>query len=72
MATTGLTYVCAKCQHTEFETDEFRATGGNFAKMFDVQNKKFTTVSCKQCGYTEIYKGSTSTLGNIFDFFAGG
>ncbi|MCE2502302.1 MAG: hypothetical protein J4G13_15825, partial [Dehalococcoidia bacterium] len=53
MATTGITYVCAKCQHTEFETDEFRATGGNFAKLFDVQNKKFTTVSCKQCGYTE-------------------
>jgi predicted nucleic-acid-binding Zn-ribbon protein len=52
--------------------EEFRATGGNFAKIFDVQNKKFTTVSCRQCGYTEIYKGSTSTLGNVVDFFAGG
>lgn len=69
---TGITYACAKCQHTGYETDEFRATGGNFAKLFDVQNKKFMTVSCKQCGYTEIYKGNTSTLGNIFDFFAGG
>lgn len=72
MTTTGTTFMCAKCQHTECETDEFRATGGNFAKIFDVQNKKFMTVSCKQCGYTEIYKGTTSTLGNIFDFFAGG
>lgn len=72
MATTITTYKCVKCQHTEYETDEFRATGGNFAKIFDVQNKKFTTVSCKQCGYTEIYKGTTSTLGNVFDFFAGG
>lgn len=34
MATTGTTYVCAKCRHTEYETDEFRATGGNFAKDF--------------------------------------
>ena len=72
MAAISATYACAKCQNTEYETDEFRATGGNFAKMFDVQNKKFMTVSCTKCGYTEIYKGTTSTLGNIFDFFAGG
>ncbi len=72
MATTGTTFVCAKCGHTEFEADEFRATGGNFAKFADVQNKKFTTVSCKQCGYTELYRGETSMLGNILDFFVGG
>ena len=72
MAVSKITFVCAKCKHTEYETDEFRATGGNFAKFFDVQNKKFMTVSCAQCGYTEIYKGNTSTLANIFDFFAGG
>jgi predicted nucleic-acid-binding Zn-ribbon protein len=53
-------------------TDEFRATGGNFAKFFDVQNKKFTTVSCGECGYTELYRGDTNTLGNVFDFFVGG
>ncbi len=72
MAITTATYVCSKCQCTKCDMDEFRATGGNFAKIFDVQNKKFTTLSCKQCGYTEIYKGNTSTLGNVFDFFAGG
>ncbi|MCI1428096.1 MAG: zinc ribbon domain-containing protein [Eubacterium sp.] len=48
--------------------DQFQATGGSFAKMFDVQNKKFTTVSCRRCGYTELYKGDTSTLMNILDF----
>ncbi len=64
-------FECAKCGHRECETDEFRATGGNFAKIFDVQNKKFSTVSCTQCGYTEIYRGDTSTLGNVFDFFTG-
>jgi predicted nucleic-acid-binding Zn-ribbon protein len=72
MAASQTRYVCAKCQNTAFETDEFRATGGNFAKFFDVQNKKFMTVSCTQCGYTEIYKGDTSKLGNILDFFVGG
>ena len=72
MATSRMTYLCAKCNHAECETDEFRATGGNLAKFLDVQNKKFTTVSCKQCGYTELYRGDTSTLSNIFDFIAGG
>ena len=72
MAISTATYVCPKCQHTKCDTDEFRATGGNFAKIFDVQSKKFTTLSCNRCGYTEIYEGSTSALGNVFDFFAGG
>ena len=60
---------CPKCSNRSFETDEFRAAGGGFAKIFDVQNKKFSTVSCSNCGYTEIYKRETSTLGNVFDFF---
>jgi len=61
-------YVCPKCGNTTFETDEIRTTGGRFSKIFDVQNKKFTAVSCAKCKYTELYKGSTSTLGNVFDF----
>ena len=60
---------CAKCGNPDYETDEFRATGGAFAKIFDVQNKKFATVTCSRCSYTEIYRASTSTLGNVFDFF---
>jgi hypothetical protein len=62
-------YECPKCGNTNYETDRLRATGGGFAKIFDVQNKKFTTVSCTNCGYTELYRGETSALGNIFDFF---
>lgn len=60
---------CLKCGNQEFDAGEFRATGGAFAKIFDVQNKRFTTVSCRQCGYTEIYRSDTSTIGNILDFF---
>jgi len=62
-------YVCAKCGSKHYEADEMRATGGVFAKIFDVQNKKFTTISCTQCGYTELYKRTTSTFGNVIDFF---
>ncbi|MDR2899254.1 MAG: zinc ribbon domain-containing protein [Clostridiales bacterium] len=61
-------YVCAKCGNTHFTHDQFQATGGNFAKIFDVQNKKFVTVSCTNCGYTELYKAMGSTGWDILDF----
>jgi predicted nucleic-acid-binding Zn-ribbon protein len=63
---------CVKCGNEEFEPSEFRATGGAISKFFDVQNKRFTTVSCTNCQYTEIYRTRQSTLGSILDFFAGG
>jgi len=62
-------YVCPKCGNKHYEADEMRATGGVFAKIFDVQNKKFTTISCTQCGYTEFYKRTSSSFGNVLDFF---
>lgn len=64
-------YICAKCGCNTYESDQFQATGGNFAKIFDVQNKKFVTISCTRCGYTELYKSSTSTGWNILDFLIG-
>jgi hypothetical protein len=33
-----------------------------------VQNKKFITVSCTRCGYTELYKSQTGAGWNILDF----
>jgi len=60
---------CPKCGNHEFETDQMRATGGFLAKIFDVQNKRFSTITCAQCRYTELYKTGSSTLGNVFDFF---
>lgn len=64
-------YVCPKCQNESYEVDQFAATGGGLSKVFDVQNRKFTTITCTKCKYTEIYKGTTSDLENIFDFFTG-
>lgn len=60
---------CPKCQNNEYEIGQFAATGGGLSKIFDVQNKKFTTVTCENCKYTEIYKAETSGLGNILDLF---
>lgn len=62
-------YVCAKCNCNTYESDEIRTTGGGLSRFFDVQNRKFVVVSCTNCGYTELYKRKTGTLGNVFDFF---
>jgi predicted nucleic-acid-binding Zn-ribbon protein len=64
-----LNYKCPKCSNTQYEVGEFRATGGFLSKIFDVQSKRFTTVICTNCQYTEIYRTSSSMLGNIFDLF---
>lgn len=65
-------YVCVKCGNTSYEHDQLQATGGNFAKIFDIQNKKFITISCAKCGYTELYKTMQSDGWNILDFLMGG
>ena len=59
---------CPKCGNDQFEQDQFQATGGNLAKIFDVQNKRFITVSCTRCGYTELYRKGKSTASDVLDF----
>lgn len=64
-------YICDKCGNRHFESDQFQATGGNFSKIFDIQNKKFITVSCTKCGYTELYRSETDSAWNVLDFLIG-
>lgn len=64
-------YNCPKCGNTGCETSELRATGGFLSKIFDVQSRRFTTVTCTRCQYTELFRAKSSMLGNIFDLFTG-
>jgi len=65
----SLNYTCPKCGNTSYETGELRAAGGFLGKVFDVQSRRFTTVTCTRCKYTELFKASSSMLGNVFDLF---
>jgi len=62
-------YQCPKCGSKYFETSEIRATGSFATKLFNIQNKKFTTIICSQCKFTEFYAVPSNKLGNILDFF---
>lgn len=61
---------CPKCENRSFETDTIATTGSGFSRFFDLQNRKFATLSCNRCGYTELYKmRKAGTLSNILDLF---
>lgn len=64
-------YVCEKCGCRSFVRDQFQATGGTFSKLFDIQNKKFYTVSCTNCGFTELYRAENDSGLDILDFLIG-
>ena len=69
--TEHIQFTCPKCRCNTASEDQIQTTGGTFSKLFNVQNKKFRTLSCTQCGFTELYKKDTSKGGNIIDFLAG-
>jgi predicted nucleic-acid-binding Zn-ribbon protein len=64
-------YHCPKCGNTQSEVDIIRTTGNGFSRFFDIQNRKFTVITCTRCKYSELYKGTSSNLGNIADFMVG-
>ena len=62
-------YVCPKCGGRKAEIDQIRTTGAGFTRYFNIQNRKFTAVSCSHCGFTEFYSGHrASGASSILDF----
>ena len=49
---------------------ELRTTGSGLSRFFNLQNQKYSTVSCQNCGFTELYRtDGGGALGNVLDFF---
>lgn len=65
-------YRCPKCACRDYEATNVAMTGSGLAKVFDIQNNKFSAVTCANCKYTEFYKVPTSALSNVFDVLFGG
>lgn len=62
---------CLKCGHTDAEVSSMSTTGSGLSKMFDVQTQAFQTVTCTNCGYTELYKDVGSGVSDVVDIFFG-
>ena len=65
----GGNYICPKCNCAGYETSEMYAAQNRFESVMDYETGKFVTVSCLDCGFTELYKRSASTTGSLLDFF---
>ena len=62
--------MCPKCENRYAEVDKIRNTGSGFTRYFNIQNRKFTAVTCSKYGYTEFYRdGVADTGSNVPDFF---
>lgn len=64
-------YTCQKCGNRTFEIGEVRAAGSFWTKIFNIQNRMFTSVTCSKCRYTEFYNMPSKKIADIFDFFVG-
>lgn len=61
-------YICEKCKSVECRTGEIRTTGAGISRFLNLQNQKYSTVSCSKCGYTELYRmDGGGVAGNILD-----
>ena len=66
-----LQYVCPKCGCTQIESDQFQATGGNFAKLFDVQNRSSSPSAVSTAAIRACIRPRAPTGWNILDFLVG-
>jgi len=62
---------CPKCGHGEVDVGNISTTGSGLSKLFDIQTNKFRTVTCANCGYTELYKDVGSSGADLADVFFG-
>ncbi|MFZ5945533.1 MAG: zinc ribbon domain-containing protein [Bacillota bacterium] len=46
---------CQKCKGVGADVRELAMTGTGHSKLFDIQHNEYLFISCKQCGFTEVY-----------------
>jgi predicted nucleic-acid-binding Zn-ribbon protein len=67
---------CEKCESAGGTVKRFAASGTGLSKLLDIQHNQFIAVSCRNCGYTEIYNPEVlegkRQLGNVLDVLFGG
>jgi uncharacterized protein len=68
-------FVCAKCKSTEAISKNIATTGDGFSRLIDLQHNEFMVITCKTCGYSEMYDleilESKNNLTPFLDLFFG-
>ena len=61
-------WTCPKCESTEYSEDTVTMTGKTWSRFMNIQNRKFSAVTCSKCSYTEFYKGVSKGWESVVDF----
>jgi len=59
---------CPKCNCTEYTEDTVTMTGKSWSRFMNIQNRKFLSITCSKCQYTEFYKGVSKGWESVIDF----
>lgn len=63
-------YSCDKCGAKTYQSGELRTTGSGISRFLNLQNQKYATVACTECGFTELYRvdvgGRAASVLDIF------
>ncbi|MCX8251240.1 MAG: zinc ribbon domain-containing protein [Dehalococcoidia bacterium] len=64
-------YSCDKCDAKTYKSGELRTTGSGLSRFFNLQNQRYTTIACTECGFTEMYRmDGGGKAGNILDILS--
>ena len=58
-------FVCPKCENLGADVERLAMSGTGLSRLFEVQHHRYAFVSCKHCGFTEVY--NLKTLGDKDD-----
>jgi predicted nucleic-acid-binding Zn-ribbon protein len=48
-------FVCSKCLHSGGHVEHLAMSGTGISRFLEIQAYRYAFVSCKNCGYTEIF-----------------
>ena len=69
-------FVCPKCKNRGADAERLAMSGTGFSRFFDIQPFRYIFVSCRNCGFTEIYNLKTlegkDDLGTLIDILFSG
>jgi len=64
-------YSCPKCGNHEFELGEVFMAGSIIAKILNFEYRRFSSVACTKCTFTELFKTPKKEIQNVLDFVIG-
>jgi predicted nucleic-acid-binding Zn-ribbon protein len=60
-------FKCSKCGCTSYTQGQSLTSGGFLSKILNIQTRKFVTITCNDCGFSEFYERYQNPIANVVD-----